>query len=84
MSAPIRVNAYSGYKANERPLSFCLDEEAHVVALIEDCWHDPGAEYFKVRTTGGKVFLLRYDRREDEWTLQSVRDGGNSASPAAR
>jgi hypothetical protein len=32
-------------------------------------------EYFKVRTLQGKLYLLRYDERADEWTLQSGFDG---------
>jgi hypothetical protein len=56
-------------------LSFDLDEETYEIASIEDRWRDPQAEYFKVRTTDGKVFLLRYDERADEWTLQSGFDG---------
>src|SRR5262245_36448216 len=75
MSLPIQVEAYSGYKANERPTSFVLDEETYEIASIEDRWQDPEAEYFKVRTTDGKLYLLRYDQRADEWTLQSGFDG---------
>ena len=51
MSLRIHVDAYSGYKANEGPLSFYLDEEAYDIDSIEDRWHDSDAEYFKVRTT---------------------------------
>jgi hypothetical protein len=58
-------------KANERPLRFWLDADMYEISTIEDRWHDPTAEYFKVRTVDGKLFLLRYDEREDEWTLQS-------------
>jgi hypothetical protein len=75
MSLPIYVDAYSGYKANERPLRFHLDEEVHEIALIEDRWQDPNAEYFKVRSTEGKRYLLRYDQSADQWTLQSGFDG---------
>src|SRR5215831_6063814 len=31
--------------------------------------------YFRVRTTEGKRFILRYTESEDEWTLQSGFDG---------
>src|SRR5262245_51962126 len=31
-------------------------------------------EYFRVRTTAGKVYVLRYDQHADEWTLQSGFD----------
>src|SRR5215472_14021382 len=75
MSVPIYVEASSGYKANERPLRFDLDERTYEIAAIEDRWQDPNAEYFKVRTVLGKRYLLRYDGRADEWTLQSGFDG---------
>src|SRR5215510_14233957 len=75
MALPIHVDAYSGYKANERPIRFDLDEDTYEIASIEDRWQDPEAEYFKVRTTDGKLYLLRYDERTDEWTLQSGFDG---------
>ena len=31
--------------------------------------------YFKVQSTEGKTYLVRYDEQEDEWTLQSGFDG---------
>jgi hypothetical protein len=83
MSLPIHVVAYSGYKANERPLRFWLDAQidgteltgVYEIEAVEDRWYDPNAEYFKVRTTEGKRYILRYDERADQWTLQSGFDG---------
>src|SRR5262245_17756187 len=75
MSLSIHVDAYSGYKANEHPLGFHLDEDTYEIASIEDRWQDPEAEYFKVRTADGKLFLLRCDECDGEWTLQSGFDG---------
>ena len=75
MSLPIRVDAYSGYKANERPRQFTLDEEIYEIAAVLDQWYQPCAKYFKVRSTEGKTYLLRYDEQADEWTLQSGFDG---------
>ena len=75
MSLPIYVDAHSGYKASERPLRFSLDEEAYDIASIEDRWLEPDAEYFKVVTTDGKTYLLRYEQQGDVWTLQSGFDG---------
>ena len=75
MSLPIYVDSYSGYKANERPLRFALDDETYHIASVEDRWQEPNAENFKVRTVDGKLYLLRYDEHEDEWTLQSGFDG---------
>jgi hypothetical protein len=75
MSLPIRVDAYSGYKANERPRQFTLDEEIYEIAAVLDQWYQPYATYFKVQSTKGKTYLLRYDAETDEWTLQSGFDG---------
>jgi hypothetical protein len=75
VSLPIHVTAYSGYKANERPRDFTVDEDLHEIAQVEDRWYEPEAMYFRVRTTEGKRYILRYDESEDEWTLQSGFDG---------
>ena len=75
MSLRIYVDSYSGYKANERPLRFTLDGETYDIASIEDRWQEPSAEYFKVKSVDGKLYLLRYDEHEDEWTLQSGSKG---------
>jgi hypothetical protein len=75
MSLPIHVDAYSFYKANERPQQFTLDEEIYEIAAVLDQWYEPSAMYFKVRSTEGKTYLPRYDEAVDEWTLQSGFDG---------
>jgi hypothetical protein len=70
MSLPIYVDAYSGFKANERPRHFTLDEEIYEIAAVLDQWYEP--TYFKVQSTEGKTYLLRYDEEADEWALQSL------------
>jgi hypothetical protein len=42
---------------------------------VLDRWYEPTGIYFKVRTTQGKTYILRYDEQPDEWTLQSGFDG---------
>jgi len=62
-------------------LSFWLDPDNHKftgiyeINAVEDRWYDPNAEYFKVRTLEGKRYILRYDGRDDQWTLQCGFDG---------
>jgi hypothetical protein len=80
VSVPIRVEAYSGYKSNERPRRFSLDENVIEISKVEDRWYDPNAEYFKVRAVDGKRFLLRCNRRTGEWTLQSGFGGAEMLS----
>src|SRR5215510_7440644 len=75
MSHPIHVDAYSGYKANERPRQFRLDEEIYEIDAVLDQWYESSATYFKVQSTEGKTYLLRYDEEADDWTLQSGFDG---------
>jgi hypothetical protein len=75
MALHIYVDAYSGFKANERPRLFVLDEEAYKIAAVLDQWYEPSAMYFKVRTTEAKIYILRYDEQADEWTLQRGFDG---------
>ena len=76
MSLPIHVTAYSGYKANERPHDeFAVDEDVYEIADLKDRWYEPEAMYFRVRTTQGKRYILRYDERADEWRLQSGFNG---------
>jgi hypothetical protein len=79
MSVAIHVDAYSGYKANERPLRFWLDAAEpnqpagiHEIEEVESRWYEPDAQYFRVRTTDQKRYLLRYDEREGAWSLQSA------------
>jgi hypothetical protein len=71
MSLPILVTAYSG---NECPHEFAVDEEVHEIAAVLDQWYELSAMYFKVQSTEGKTYLLRYDEKADEWTLQSGFD----------
>src|SRR5262245_61811883 len=75
MSVPIHVESHSGYKANERPRQFVLDDEIYEIAAVLDQWYEPSAMYFKVQSIEGKTYLLRYDEQNDEWSLQSGFDG---------
>ena len=80
MSLPVFVAAYSGYKANERPLGFTLDDHTYEIVQIEDRWYDPNAAYFRVRTSGSERYILKYEPGDDRWTLQSGLDGNRLLS----
>ena len=51
MSLPIHVDAYSGYKASERPRYFTVDEDLYEITAVLDQWYEPSAVYFKVQST---------------------------------
>jgi hypothetical protein len=65
----IQVTAYSGYKANERPLSFVLDDKRLEVKDLVDRWYGVEHDYFKVLASDGTVYLLRWNRQLDMWFL---------------
>ena len=69
----IEVEAYSGFKADERPLGFRLGERRLAVEEVLDRWCDPEAIYFRVRADDGDLYILRHGEREDVWTLEAYR-----------
>ncbi len=65
---PARVECYSGYRADERPLRFHDGEQVHEVAEILARWRDPDAEMFRVRADG-LTWVLRHECAGDEWSF---------------
>lgn len=68
----IKVDCYSGYRADERPVSFIFDDRKLMVDRIAEQWRSPDAEYFKVLADDGKIYLLKHDIEKDDWTLEKV------------
>lgn len=73
----IQVEAYSGYKANERPIKLWIGEKAVFVESIEEQWRGVDAYYFRVNTDDGKSHIVRHNESTDEWTVER-----SSGSPA--
>ena len=71
--AEMRVECYSGYRADERPLRFVICGREFEVAEVEDRWYSPGAIYFRVRATDGNFYVLRHEEGIDVWTLDAFR-----------
>ena len=72
----LRVECYSGYKADERPLRFQLGERWLEVEEVTDRWYSPAATYFRVRAGDGCLYVLRHDKAADVWTLEAFRGSG--------
>lgn len=75
MNSRVRVECYSGYKADQRPARFFLDEREYQVEDVLDQWYSPAASYFRVKASDGNVYILRHTDNglEDTWTLESFR-----------
>ena len=68
----IKVECYSGYKSDERPISFTPDGKKLMVDKIIEQWRDPDFDYFKVLADDGKGYLLKNDYIKGYWALEKV------------
>ncbi len=72
----IKVECYSGFKADEYPKYFQLENNRFEICEITDRWHQgvhnpefPISNYFKVETTIGQQFIIKHELESDEWYL---------------
>jgi hypothetical protein len=72
----LRVECYSGGKADERPVRFYLGERLYMVEEALDQWYGPGDIFFKIRADDGNLYILRKTTSTDEpeWSLESFRE----------
>jgi len=75
----IQVECYSGYKINERPMAFTYQGHRWEIQEIVDRWYEgdidpirPEVSYFKVKTTEGSIFILRYLYLFDSWSMHQA------------
>ena len=69
----VRVDCYSGYKADERPVKLHLAGRALQISAVEDRWYSPGMTFFRVVVEGGDRYVLRHDEAQDMWSLTAFR-----------
>ena len=69
----MRVECYSGYRADQRPIRFTLRGHVFEIVEVQDQWYSPGAVYFRVRAEDGDYFVLRHDEAQDVWSLDAFR-----------
>jgi hypothetical protein len=65
-SMKVRVQCYSGRKADERPIRFQLDARDYVVEEVIDQWYGPSEAFFKVRADDGNLYILKQDQSTAE------------------
>jgi hypothetical protein len=70
----VRVEAYAGQRANERPLRFTLGEHTIEVREILDRWYSETESYFRISADDGHVYVLKCGDRNDAWELVSFTD----------
>jgi len=65
--AIVKVNAYSGYKENQRPINFSIGNKTVEVIKIMEQWSEPEKDCFKIKAEDGKIYNLCWVREEDLW-----------------
>jgi hypothetical protein len=84
MSLQLKVECYSGYKADERPLRFSFGAKpgGQVLGVKEvlDQWYGVGYHCFKVLADDGNLYILRHQLPEDSWVLDSFRSVASSST----
>jgi len=73
---PIRVESYSGFKADEYPKSFYREDIRYDVIEVLDRWYQgnsdpeiPVSDYFKVTAADGNEYILKHEILIDKWFL---------------
>jgi hypothetical protein len=69
----VRVECYSGYKADESPRKLVLAGRSLEIEAIEDRWYSPGATYFRVLVEGGDCYVLGHQEAQGVWSLVAYR-----------
>lgn len=67
-----KVECYCGYKANQRPISFTINDKKLTVEKIIERWREPGIDYFKLLANDRKIYLLSYNEVNDKWKVEKV------------
>lgn len=67
----VKVKTYSGYKADERPISFSIGNLNIEIINIIDRWIDPECDYFRVRGEDGKAYTMIHNRDRDAWHMKA-------------
>ncbi len=71
----IRVVAYAGYRSEELPRQFYIDDEQIDVSTVIHSWTVEDKEsgkrqrFFKVRGSDGYMHTILYDESSQEWFL---------------
>lgn len=78
---PVRVECYAGYRGEETPRGFYLNDRKVTVTEVVDLWLAPDHRYFKVCDIEGDLYILRHDVTADRWELTMFERNGCANPP---
>jgi hypothetical protein len=72
----VQVECYEGYKSRERPQRLTTKDAVIEIIEVVDRWYEGGVRagsvvlnYFEVKGSDGKIYLLRYNALFDRWAM---------------
>jgi hypothetical protein len=71
MTVSLRVDCYAGYRGEETPRRFHLDEQCIEIVSVIDRWLAPDHRYFKVEGNDGQRYILRHDVETQHWEVSN-------------
>jgi len=72
MTAVIQVECYAGYRGEETPRRFHLEQQCIEIVEVLDRWLAPDHRYFKVLGADKHQYILRYDTATQHWELSNT------------
>lgn len=76
VNEPISVTTYCGYRDNEHPQSFLWRGKRYEVLRAIASWRveenipfGKPAMYYRIETTEGKIFDIRFEEKAERWVL---------------
>jgi hypothetical protein len=65
----LAVECYAGYRGEETPRRFFIDERPVQIARIIDRWVTPDYRYFRVEGDDGRAYVLGQILASGKWEL---------------
>lgn len=75
MGTGVRVECYAGYRGEETPRRFYLEDICVEIVSVIDRWLAPDHRYFKVEGDDSQSYLLRHDTETLHWELTDSTAG---------
>ena len=72
MTGVVQVECYAGYRGEETPRRFHLNQQCIEITEVLDRWLAPDHRFFKVLGEDGRQYILRYDTETEHWEMANT------------
>lgn len=64
------VRCLASSRADERPISFFLDNTEVEIRSILESWREPDYLFFRIETKDGRAYEIRHQEYKDYWEMR--------------